>query len=102
MIVGSLNHGDYEVTAPEKVREDYHNEEGYQEACKRFYPAIDDADVVIVYGKPGEHTQRDIDYAKNKGRKIIYLENIEPAEELTEEENSFDQAEHLAGGWLRS
>jgi uncharacterized protein YgbK (DUF1537 family) len=81
VILGSLKNGDYIITAPRKVREDYHNEEGYQEACKRFYPAIDEADVIIVYGDVGEHTQRDIDYAISKGKKIIRLDKIEALED---------------------
>lgn len=75
VILGSLRNGDYEVTAPKRVKEDYHNEEGYQLACQRFYPAIEEADIVIVYGEVGEHTQRDINYAISKGKRIIYLNN---------------------------
>ena len=77
VILGSLKNGDYEVTAPKKVREDYHNEEGYQLACQRFYPAIEEADLVIVYGEMGEHTKRDADYAIKQGKRIIYLSSKE-------------------------
>ena len=73
VILGSLKNGDYEVIAPKKVRADYHNEEGYQIACKRFYPAMDEADLVIVYGEPGEHTERDMLYAMGKNRRIVQI-----------------------------
>lgn len=73
VILGSLRNGDYEVTAPKKVCEDYHNEEGYQKACERFYPAIEEADIVLVYGDVGEHTQRDIEYAFKHGKRTVYI-----------------------------
>ena len=73
VILGSLRNGDYEVTFPKKVRENYHNEEGYQLACKIFYPAIERADIVIVYGEMGEHTKRDADYAVECGKRIIHI-----------------------------
>jgi hypothetical protein len=73
VIVGTLSEGDYKVTYPIRLSEDYHNEKGYQEACKKFYPAIDEADIVVVWGIPGHHTQRDINYAKSKGKNIVFL-----------------------------
>ncbi len=77
VILGSCRHSPYEVlAAPKPLSKDYHNETGYHEACKIFYPAIENADVVWVYlpnGKPGEHTQRDLDYARSKGKQIFYI-----------------------------
>lgn len=73
VIVGTLSEGDYKVTYPIHLSENYHNETGYQEACKKFYPAIDEADIVVVWGIPGLHTQRDIGYARSRGKKIVYL-----------------------------
>ena len=75
VILGSLRYGDYKVTYPEKVCEDYHNEEDYKKATQKFYPAIDEADIVIVYGVAGEHTQRDISYAHKRGKEVIYLKD---------------------------
>ena len=75
VILGSLGGGDYEVTYP--IRNSmYNTEEGYRLACERFYPAIDAADVVLVYGEPGEHTSRDIEYAESKGKTVIPLNRV--------------------------
>lgn len=51
---------------------------GYKIASKKFYPAIDKADEVWVYAPDGvgEHTQRDIDYAKSKGKTIKILNTL--------------------------
>jgi len=77
VILGSCRHSPYEILAtPKPTSENYHNEVGYQEACKIFYPAIENADEIWVYapeGKIGEHTQRDIDYARSQGKKILLV-----------------------------
>ena len=75
-ILGSCKYEPYEILAVPNTIPNFHNtEEGYLIACKKFYPAIDKSDFVIVYCPDGigEHTQRDIDYAKQRGKKIIYV-----------------------------
>jgi hypothetical protein len=73
VILGSLRFDPYQVTVPQKVKQDYHNEDGYRKACERIYPAIDDADLILVYAPDGigEHTKRDLDYARSKGKKFL-------------------------------
>jgi hypothetical protein len=73
VIIGTLSKGDYKVTYPVRLSEEYHNEEGYQKATEIFYPAIDEADIVIVYGDFFEHTLRDLKYAYSKGKNIIFV-----------------------------
>ena len=68
-----MSQGDYKVTYPVRLSEEYHNEEGYQKAAEIFYPAIDEADIVIVYGDFYEHTLRDLKYAYAEGKKIIFV-----------------------------
>ncbi len=73
VILGSCRYAPYEILAsPEEIADKHNTEEGYAEASKRFYPAIDNADVVIAYVPDGigEHTKRDIDYAISKGKKV--------------------------------
>lgn len=75
VILGSCRFEPYEVLAvPKKEPGLWNTEKGYQQAAERFYPAIDSADVIIVWAPDGvgEHTQRDIDYAKQQG-KLIHI-----------------------------
>jgi hypothetical protein len=90
VVLGSCRHGPYIVLAvPNPIPGLYNTEEGYQEACKTFYPAIDKADVVLVYNPErtiGEHTQRDIDYACSKGKLLIFTcPTTTPEEKLISE-----------------
>jgi hypothetical protein len=50
----------------------YNTDEGYEIASKKFYPAIDKADLIIAYVPEGigEHTKRDIQYALQQGKKV--------------------------------
>ena len=50
-------------------------EKSYDLAKDVFYPAIDEADIVLVYNPDGigKHTQKDIGYAESKGKHVIYL-----------------------------
>jgi hypothetical protein len=77
VVIGSCKYSPYEIlivpnTLDTKLYVEDH-EKAYEEACKKFYPAIDKADEVWVYvpnGIIGEHTQRDIDYAQSKRKTI--------------------------------
>jgi hypothetical protein len=77
VILGSCRFEPYHILAvPNKIPDAWNTEEGYQIAAQKFYPAIDSADLIIVYApeeRIGEHTQRDIDYARRKGKKVYRL-----------------------------
>lgn len=77
VILGSCRHEPYEILAiPNKIPNAWNTEKGYEMASKIFYPAIDKADIVIVFapdGKIGEHTGRDIDYAVAQGKPIFII-----------------------------
>ena len=78
VILGSCRHEPYEILfVPKKVsKELYNTEEGYKEASKKCYPAIDESDFCIVYAPDGlgEHTTRDMIYALKKGKPVILLD----------------------------
>lgn len=83
VILGSCRHEPYDVLAvPEKVPGLWNTEEGYKIATEKFHPAMDEADVIIVFapdGIIGKHTRMDIDYATGIGKtvyKIVSLERI--------------------------
>lgn len=75
VILGSCKHAPYEIlVVPNKIPGAWNTDLGYEIATRKFYPAIEKADVVLVYtpdGHIGEHTQRDIDYATEKGKTIV-------------------------------
>lgn len=76
VILGSCRFAPYKVLAvPNPIAGLHNTEEGYIEAAKIFYPAINDADVVIVYAPDGigEHTLRDLKYAESLGKKIVII-----------------------------
>lgn len=77
VILGSCRYEPYEVLAlPNKIPGAWNTEKGYQIAAKKFYPAIDKADIVLVYtpdGEIGEHTGRDIKYALSKGKCVVKI-----------------------------
>ena len=77
VILGSCRFEPYEILAvPNKIPNAWNTEEGYKIAAKKFYPAIEEADEVWVYAPDGigEHTGRDLEYAKSKGKIIRVLE----------------------------
>ena len=79
VILGSCRFSPYEMLAvPEKDEELWNTEEGYEKTIKKFHPAMDEADVIIVYTLDGigEHTQRDINYARSIGKKVYELKEI--------------------------
>lgn len=76
VILGSCRFEPYEIVAPNKIPGAHNTEKGYKIACEKFYPAIEKADVVLVYapdGRIGEHTGRDIVYAWKCGKKVYVL-----------------------------
>ena len=80
VILGSCRFEPYEILAvPNKIPNAWNTEEGYQTACKVFYPAIEESDLILVYAPDGigEHTQRDIDYARKMGKTVFKLVPLE-------------------------
>lgn len=86
VILGSCRHEPYKVLAmpnkldPELYKKDH--EAAYMEAFEKlFRPAIDDADVVFVYapGGIGDHTQRDIWYARKRGKPVVVFTGSDDA-----------------------
>ena len=54
------------------------HKKAYEEACKKFYPAIEKADCILVYcpdGHIGEHTMRDMQYAMKLKKDIVLFPN---------------------------
>lgn len=76
VIVGSCRHEPYEILCvPNKIPKAWNTEKGYKLASEKFYPAIENAEEIWIYAPDGigEHTQRDIDYARAKGKTIFLL-----------------------------
>ena len=76
VILGSCKFEPYEILASPSKNEKWNTEDGYEMATKRFYPAIKQADEVWVYAPDGigEHTKRDMEFAKTQGKVIRILE----------------------------
>lgn len=79
VILGSCKYEPYEILAVPEKTPLWNTEEGYRMAAKKFYPAISEADVVLVWApngpaRLGEHTRRDVMYALYKGKKIVYIQ----------------------------
>jgi len=80
VIVGSCRYEPYDILMiPRKIKGKWNTEEGYLIASKHFHPCIDECDEVWVYAPDGigEHTSRDIKYAKSKGKVIKKVIEIE-------------------------
>ena len=76
VILGSCRFSPYIVlAAPNPLSNAFNTEEGYLRAARLFYPAIDEADIVIVYAPDGigEHTARDMAYAESQGKRIVII-----------------------------
>lgn len=82
-ILGSRRFSPYEVLAkPEPYKPEYtienhkafDDESDYQDACKIFYPAIEESDIIIVFSPDGvgTHTYRDILHARKHHKRIVY------------------------------
>lgn len=103
VILGSCKYAPYEVLlAPnpfdKKLYVENH-EQAYAEACERFYPAIKEADVIFVYAPDGigQHTKRDLDYAKSCGKLIGITSNVAQQEI----DDCRTTIEHLKECWTR-
>lgn len=76
VILGSCRFEPYMILAvPNKIPGAWNTDRGYEVAAKKFWPAMRDADVIIVYAPDGvgEHTRKDIDYAKSIGKRVFFL-----------------------------
>ena len=76
VVLGSCRFEPYQFLAvPNKIPGAWNTEEGYQIAIAKFYPAIDETDEVWVYAPDGvgEHTGRDLAYARSRGKLIRYV-----------------------------
>ena len=83
-ILGSCRHSPYTILAkpdplnPAYTVESHHEfntDEEYVNACKIFYPAIDQSDIVIVWAPDGvgDHTAKDIEHADRQGKRVIVI-----------------------------
>ena len=80
VFLGSCRFSPYEILAvPDPIPGAWNTDEGYEIAFKVFKPAIENADVVIVHNPDGvgEHTGRDLNYAKSLNKHIIYTHSLE-------------------------
>lgn len=90
VILSSCQYAPFKITAPLTIStidkkqifafelwKSHKQERAYKEAKKIFYPAIDEADIVIAISKKdgtiGKHTQMDIDYAKSVGKQVMIV-----------------------------
>ena len=76
VILGSCRFEPYEILAvPNKIPRAWNTDKGYEIAKKKFYPAMDEADVILVYAPDGigKHTMKDIDYAHSIGKEVYLL-----------------------------
>jgi len=81
VILGSCRFSPYDVLAvPSEISPVWNTEAGYEIAFRRFGPAIKKADIVIVYAPDGigEHTNRDLEYAKSLGKRIHIIRGPKP------------------------
>ena len=79
VMLGSCRFEPYDFLAvPNKIPRAWNTDKGYAIAAKIFYPAMDAADVIIVYAPDGIgiHTQKDIDYARSIGKKVFVLKEL--------------------------
>lgn len=80
VVLGSCRYEPYKVLImPNKLDPELYARDqdlAYAEVCKKFYPAIDEADFIIVWNpdsKVGEHTQKDIAYARSKAKTVVFV-----------------------------
>lgn len=84
VMLGSCRFEPYDFLAvPNKIPRAWNTDKGYAIAAKIFYPAMDKADVIIVYAPDGigKHTQLDIDYARSIGKKVYELKELKQRKE---------------------
>jgi len=77
VLLGSCRFSPYEILAkPDPIPGAWNTDEGYEKASKVFYPAIEQADIVIVYApdRIGFHTAKDIQKAQAENKRIVVIE----------------------------
>ena len=74
-ILGSCRFEPYEILAVPEANEFYNTEKGYQMAFEKFKIAMDESDLIICYAPDGigEHTGRDLEYAKTTKARIVIV-----------------------------
>ena len=80
VILGSRRFSPYEVTfMPLEIPEISDEETRFQFSIMKSHPAMDKADVIIVYAPDGigKHTHMDIDYAREIGKTVYQLVPLE-------------------------
>lgn len=82
-ILGSCSFEPYEIlAAPNRLDAELYekeHEKAYDNAFEKvFKKAIEDCDFVFVYNPYGigEHTKKDLDYAKSQGKHIVFYDPI--------------------------
>ena len=78
VILGSCRFSPYEILAvPDPIPGAHNTDKGYEMAFKVFKPAIEEADLVLVYAPDGigKHTGLDLDYARSLGKSIVVFGN---------------------------
>ena len=79
VILGSLGLGEYKVTYPKVMSEEYYtdHEKGYEIAKTFFYPAIREAHFVICLVPEGfkkdSHTLKDALFAMGEGKTVYFI-----------------------------
>lgn len=84
VILGSRRFAPYKIPfVPLEMPDVLDEEERFQISIKKSHPAMDDADVIIVYAPDGIgiHTQRDIDYALKNGKEVFELTPLKKKKE---------------------
>jgi len=107
VILGSCRYEPYEILfVPKKIPGLWNTEEGYRKASERCYSAIDRADEVWVYAPEGigEHTARDLGYAKRKGKVIRIIAGMPRINwhGFLEEVRNPENEDHELCAWLFS
>lgn len=84
-ILGSCRFEPYEILAVPKANELHNTEKGYLIAFKKFKKAMDESDLIICYTPDGigEHTKRDLKYARTTNATIIVISKEESLDEAT-------------------
>ncbi len=74
-ILGSCRFEPYEILAIPKANEFHNTEKGYLIAFEKFKKAMDESDLIICYVPDGigEHTRRDLEYARTTDATVIVV-----------------------------
>ena len=90
VILGSTRFAPYNVLVPDPIDGATNDDVGYKIASKIFHPAIEDADIVIVYCPDGigVHTHRDIEHAIKHKKPIFYILNKEDVAFISDDDGA--------------